>query len=569
MDAYDTETERVEKWRKGAAAAAAADEIRPPLGPSEKHNAAIVAAARKLRTREVTSRYKSPLTPMRLSSNTTTTTTTTTPVPKRAQSAERRQSTTPPSSPSRPSTPVSDSPFRSFGGRTIEGLWPSTRSLSVSFQVDAFSIPVIKRERPVSPVKRERPVTAVSSVQTLRNSANLAQRQNERAATPERKRTPLRGRANSDLSENSRPAENAHAKVFDQHRWPSRTGGKLFANSTRSVDLTDKGTKATSLPIQGRGVSLTRRTVVSDSRRFHKSVTAQLDPDGSRRFDCETGSTHSADDAPSRISGVAKFISLSPRYGEPIPPEAIKPIPLETIKPIPHQTLKSFLFRKLCHQSIQKGKKGATQIEEVHQLRLLHNRYLQWRFVNARADVALSIQEMTSENILYNVWSTTSELRDSVTMKQINLQQMKQEMKLNSILKEQDNAAQNNLGHMNYLENWASAEREHSSSLAGAIQALEASTVRLPVTIGARADVRTLKEAISSAVDIMQAMGSSICSLLPRVEETNHLVSQLACAAAQERAMLDECGVLLASTAALQVTAEFYMNPLTITGVFT
>ncbi|KAL6008412.1 hypothetical protein ACLOJK_033922 [Asimina triloba] len=77
---------------------------------------------------------------------------------------------------------------------------------------------------------------------------------------------------------------------------------------------------------------------------------------------------------------------------------------------------------------------------------------------------------------------------------------------------------------MNFLENWASAEREHSSSLAGATQALEASTVRLPVTIGARADVRTVKEAISSAVDIMQAMGSSICSLLPRVEETNHLV---------------------------------------------
>ncbi|KAL6013263.1 hypothetical protein ACLOJK_003755 [Asimina triloba] len=68
---------------------------------------------------------------------------------------------------------------------------------------------------------------------------------------------------------------------------------------------------------------------------------------------------------------------------------------------------------------------------------------------------------------------------------------------------------------MNYLENWASAEREHSSSLAGAIQALEATTVRLPVTIGARADVRTVMEAISSAVDIMQAIEVLFSSLPP------------------------------------------------------
>jgi hypothetical protein len=42
----------------------------------------------------------------------------------------------------------------------------------------------------------------------------------------------------------------------------------------------------------------------------------------------------------------------------------------------------------------------------------------------------------------------------------------------------------------------------------------------IDVIIGAvlfQADIESLKVAICSAVDVMQAMGSSICSLLPRV----------------------------------------------------
>lgn len=38
---------------------------------------------------------------------------------------------------------------------------------------------------------------------------------------------------------------------------------------------------------------------------------------------------------------------------------------------------------------------------------------------------------------------------------------------------------------MIYLEEWASIERDYSSSLAGATEALMASTIRLPIT-GAR-----------------------------------------------------------------------------------
>ncbi|KAK9271382.1 hypothetical protein L1049_026972 [Liquidambar formosana] len=160
---------------------------------------------------------------------------------------------------------------------------------------------------------------------------------------------------------------------------------------------------------------------------------------------------------------------------------------------------------------VRRGKMGENRIEDAHLLRLVYNRLLQWRFVNARADAALLVQTMTAEKSLYSAWTTTSELRDSVRDKRIMLQLLRQNLKLTSILK----------GQLVYLEDWALMDRDHSSSLSGATEALKASTLRLPVVGGAKADVQNVKDAICSAVDVMQAMASSICSLLSKVEEVN------------------------------------------------
>jgi hypothetical protein len=45
----------------------------------------------------------------------------------------------------------------------------------------------------------------------------------------------------------------------------------------------------------------------------------------------------------------------------------------------------------------RKGRKNANQMENIHQLRLLHNRHLQLLFVNARAEDVLSFQKDTAE----------------------------------------------------------------------------------------------------------------------------------------------------------------------------
>ncbi|KAJ0025679.1 hypothetical protein Pint_08659 [Pistacia integerrima] len=177
---------------------------------------------------------------------------------------------------------------------------------------------------------------------------------------------------------------------------------------------------------------------------------------------------------------------------------------------------------------VRRGKIGENRVVDAHLLRLFYNRLLQWRFANARADAALSAQRWNAERSLYNAWITTSKLRESVRAKRTELQLLRQNLKLTSILR----------GQMMYLEESSLMERDYSSSLLGAIEALRASTLRLPVVGGARADVQNVKDAISSAVDVMQAMASSICLLLSKAGEVNSLVAELAHVSAKEHVLL-------------------------------
>ncbi|KAL2894631.1 Protein SNOWY COTYLEDON 3 [Bienertia sinuspersici] len=212
----------------------------------------------------------------------------------------------------------------------------------------------------------------------------------------------------------------------------------------------------------------------------------------------------------------------------------------------------------LCFGSdVRRVRVGDSRLGDAHLLRILHNRHLQWRFVNARSESSLFIQKVNAESMgwnrkalvdftsvgqrmeprfqrmrfdavsamahsvdiereygcslkssrtLYNAWKATSDLRETVSAKRIELQLLKQNLKLVSILK----------GQMVYLEEWAFMVKDHCSSLSGAMESLKASTIRLPLIGGAKADIQDMKDAICSAADVMHAMASSICSLLEK-----------------------------------------------------
>ena len=54
---------------------------------------------------------------------------------------------------------------------------------------------------------------------------------------------------------------------------------------------------------------------------------------------------------------------------------------------------------------VRRGKIGEDRIFDAHTLRLLYNRYVQWRFVNARADATFMVQKLNAE-----VWLNASYL---------------------------------------------------------------------------------------------------------------------------------------------------------------
>ncbi|GMI74594.1 QWRF domain containing 2 [Hibiscus trionum] len=515
---------------------------------------------------KVPARFPSPL--ISRSTNTTAGNKTTaafpSPLPKRSQSVDRR----------RPGGQVSkgsnvDSTELSAASKM---LMASTRSLSVSFQGEAFPLPISKTK------------SQVGSTLT-------------RKATPERRRaTPVR-----DHGENSKP--------LDQHRWPARTrqgnsgsnplsrsldyfgernllGGSgavmvkslqqslMLDESSRrtsfdancvneaSCDLTASDTDSVSSGSTNSGMQECGGNVISNGRSASRSVLA------SARFWQETNSRLRR----LQDSGSPLFTSPEPRIGAMSSPRTMaspnrgcarsgSPSKLWTssassaLRGLSPARVRNAVGGQMIGDSvntpsilsfsvdIRRGKVGEDRIVDAHTLRLLYNRYLQWRFANARAEAVFMAQEFRAEKDLWNAWVTTSELQYSVTLKRIKLLLLRQKLKLTSILK----------GQISHLEAWAVLDGDHTSSLLGATEALKASTLRLPIIGKAIVDIQDLKDAVSSAVDVMHGMASSICSLSSEVKEVNSLVNELVSVAANERLLLEQCKDHLSMLAAIQV----------------
>ncbi|KAL2460962.1 QWRF motif-containing protein 8 [Abeliophyllum distichum] len=568
---------------------------RPPLVTADNKN----RITRWSQTREVNSRYRPPSPsaascPRRCPSPNAARTSASSnlSVTKRSASADRKRPTTP-SSPRSPcaSTPVQDTTAEMLlasrkitGNKLPESLWPSTmRSLSVSFQSDTFSLPVSKREKQASYGLSDR---------TLKSSVNVVHKHGKtplasRKPTPGRKRSPLKGKNSTDHSENSRPIDGLHTRLVDQHQWPSRTGGKVSSNVlNRNTDLTDK-TNRTSLPHSGAGSPSLRRlsldgaskplpetsnalltrvsrdksektmlgggSVVDSSLQIQKTVSSTS---MNRETLVNSAVRHQSLPTPGSRPTSPSVSRVSPSRAKAVNPSSRGPSPAHVRPSSPARQAQSSSVLSFI-VDIKRGKKAANHIEDVHQLRLLHNRHLQWQYANAWANSALHSQKIKAEKLLYNVWRATVDLWKLVIDKRIDLQQLRHKLKLYSVFNSQ----------LACLDEWASIETDHTNALSWAIQDLQSSTLRLPVTGGAKGDIETVKAAVRSAVDVIQAIGSSIGSIFLQVEGMNCAVSELAVVAAQERAMLDECESLLACTAAIQVkerslgTQLIQMNP--------
>ncbi|KAL7119102.1 hypothetical protein ACP275_02G042400 [Erythranthe tilingii] len=580
---------------------------RPPLLPSEKdnNNNKISDTKKKPKSRIVSSRYMSPSTSTSTSNSSTISSSSSSFSSRRFPSPLVSRNSTPLSnapSPAPPKRSISADRRRPSAARPLTPdlevsaatklLVTSTRSLSVSFQGEAFSLPISKTK--VAP-----------------SSPNLT---STRKSTPERRRTsttPLRGGGDQAAAE--------HSKLSDQHRWPARN--RSTNPLSMSMDFSTVNGERSKLISSMSGARALQQSLMIDERRPSLDGRSSLDLGGnSQRASDGSSVNNEASDSDSVSSGSTSGVqecsgvsngsrrgivgsarfwqetnSRMRRLQDPGSPLSTSPgsklmLPSKSKRytsnnnglsssPIrPLSPSKAMTAMGSCSSSplrghspsrirnaavstinnnfndtpsvlsyavdVRRGKVGENKIIDAHLLRLLYNRNLQWRFVNARTEAVLLVQKRSAEQKnLWNAWITISDLRDAVTKKRHRLQLLRQKLKLSSILKRQ----------MNFLEDWASFDKDHSVSLLGATESLRASTLRLPVIGGAIADVQSLQDAIVSAVDIMQAMTSSIYLLLPTVEDINSLVSELAKVTTKERALLEQCTDLISLLAAMQV----------------
>ncbi|GJN33965.1 hypothetical protein PR202_gb22596 [Eleusine coracana subsp. coracana] len=527
--------------------AALVDEtLRPPLVPSEKHNAFV--------GKDVASRYKTDLAVATKTKRCTspslgrTSATDGTTVPKRAVSADRRRPSTPstPSSRvSRPSTPLSRSvtPVRDTitelpksskriaSTRAPDGLWPAMRNLSSSFQSESV---------------------AANSKHKLVSGSSLDRSKGEVSALTERKRSPFRRKNVGEQCENDQPSEEPPKRVTERHRWPAMIGGQVPKNlMSRSIDPSDKANRPVPVSNTSRGFS-PRKMSASEGKGSNQSldeVARRLAIQASRRDDkVDSGSNINSQktERSKSVSRPNRTVTFPvPVLHRPSSPSKVLSAASSTSRSFqsPSRVRPSTPSRSQSAGSIQsgvtspiinymvdakKGKKNASQIENIHQLRLLYNRYLQWLFVNARAEDILSFQTTVVEITF---------LKCTAVLVQIA-----------------------------YLEQWPALERENSIALFGATEALKASTLRLPVTSGAKVDPIGLKNAVSSAVDVMQGLGTSVCCMFSKVVDRASLVSELSVTGGQEKLMLDECRELLAIAAKLQVLNS--SSKLALTSIF-
>ncbi|XP_052182240.1 protein ENDOSPERM DEFECTIVE 1-like [Diospyros lotus] len=191
----------------------------------------------------------------------------------------------------------------------------------------------------------------------------------------------------------------------------------------------------------------------------------------------------------------------------------------------------------------KRGKKVFNHQEEVHYLKLLHNCYLQWRFANARAEASMHTQRRETEKKLYSLGVKISDLRDVVKRKRVEVALLHQTETLDTLLDAQ----------MPHLDEWDTLEEEYSSSLSGVIHALVNASLQLPVSGNVQVDLKAMGEALNSALNLAETIGLHVQTLIPKAEEMDALMSDLARVIGGERALMEDCRHLLSNAYTIQV----------------
>ncbi|XVF01916.1 hypothetical protein REPUB_Repub04eG0131000 [Reevesia pubescens] len=186
---------------------------------------------------------------------------------------------------------------------------------------------------------------------------------------------------------------------------------------------------------------------------------------------------------------------------------------------------------------------GSGEVESFHQLRLIHNCLMQWRYANAKADAVNKNINNQVENYLLCGWNSLMKLQHSVLQKKLKLQKEKLEIKMNYILQSQ----------MKALECWADMERQHLLAISMTKECLHSVVCKVPLIEGARVETQSASMELRHAFDLTASIKSMLIAFSSGIEKTVSLLSELAEVVAQEKLLLEECLELLRMSSILEI----------------
>ncbi|XP_052206735.1 QWRF motif-containing protein 3-like [Diospyros lotus] len=185
----------------------------------------------------------------------------------------------------------------------------------------------------------------------------------------------------------------------------------------------------------------------------------------------------------------------------------------------------------------------AGMAESVHQLRVLHSRWVQWRYANARADyVNARTADQAERNLIY-AWNCVKKLEQSVIRKKLQLEKEKLEMKLNFIL----------LSQIKLLEAWGDMERQHLSAISMTKDCLHSVICRVPLAEDAKMDLHSTSITLRNASDLSTSIKSMLYTFSPTVEKAASIFSDLAKVVTEEKALLEELFELFSIISTLEI----------------
>ncbi|KAF7836354.1 QWRF motif-containing protein 7 [Senna tora] len=174
-------------------------------------------------------------------------------------------------------------------------------------------------------------------------------------------------------------------------------------------------------------------------------------------------------------------------------------------------------------------KVSSVQEEEYHRYRILHNRLLQWRFVNAKAHAAMANVKKAVEINIFSVWLKVLFLRKMIVEKKMEMQKLKQRIKLYQIL----------IPQLCLLNEWPKLEKKNEEYVKRMARKLSALSICLPLH-DLKADEESVYKAMKTATQVMESIHLLITKYQTQVERILYQVTELTTISKQQEEYFQE-----------------------------